>query len=100
MATLGLLLLWTGYTGLAYGFVFITGRSLTLSDLALPSHRGTYLQAWGAGAAPPAAAPPGSPKVPSPPPTPTPFSFPPGSKSAGGSTPPAGSSWKTYPGGF
>ena len=56
MATLGILLLWAGYTTGVFGFAKIKSAygaspALSVSDLALPSHRNTYLaaaQAWGA----------------------------------------------------
>lgn len=50
MATLGLFLLWSGYTVGIYGYAKIqnariTAPPLTFSDVALPSHRGLYLAA-------------------------------------------------------
>ena len=50
MATLGILLLWAGYTTGVFGFAKIKAAygaspSLSISDLALPSHRTTYLTA-------------------------------------------------------
>ena len=55
MATLGIVLLWGGYTIGVFGFAKIKSAyglspSLSISDLALPSHRATYLAAatsWG-----------------------------------------------------
>jgi hypothetical protein len=55
MATLGIVLLWGGYTIGVFGFAKIKSAyglspSLSVSDLALPSHRATYLAAattWG-----------------------------------------------------
>jgi len=57
MATLGIVLLWGGYTIGIFGFAKIKSAyglspTLSVSDLALPSHRNTYLaaaQAWGSG---------------------------------------------------
>jgi len=57
MATLGIVLLWGGYTIGVFGFAKIKSAyglspSLSVSDLALPSHRNTYLAAataWGTG---------------------------------------------------
>jgi hypothetical protein len=57
MATLGLLILWSGYTVGMFGFAKIKSAygaapTLSISDLALPSHRGTYMAAaaaWGSG---------------------------------------------------
>jgi len=56
MATLGIVLLWGGYTIGIFGFAKIKAAygaspSLSISALALPSHRTTYLAAaatWGA----------------------------------------------------
>ena len=51
MATLGLILIWSGYTFGIFGYSKIksaygTSPALSLSDLALPSHRLTYIAAW------------------------------------------------------
>ena len=50
MPTLGILILWSGYLLGVAGFAQIksargTVPKLSISDLALPSHRGTYLSA-------------------------------------------------------
>lgn len=60
MATLGILLLWAGYTTGIFGFgriksAYGVSPALSISDLALPSHRATYLAAastWGNSAPP------------------------------------------------
>jgi hypothetical protein len=77
MATLGLVLLWFGYTSVIGGLAKIKSAygnspALTISDLALPSHRGTYIaavSAWGTGST--GAASPGSTGAPSPIPAPS-----------------------------
>ena len=50
MAALGLFLIWSGYTFGVYGFSKIKSAygaspSLALADVALPSHRATYITA-------------------------------------------------------
>jgi hypothetical protein len=45
MATLGLTLIWTGYALGIFGWSRIKHSSLTFSDIALPSHRSTYVTA-------------------------------------------------------
>lgn len=45
MAGLGLVTIWAGYWLFAYGFAFYKGAAVTLTDLALPSHRGDALAA-------------------------------------------------------
>lgn len=59
MATLGIVFLWFGYTAAIGGLAKIKAAygaapALSLSDLALPTHRATYLaavQAWSTGSA-------------------------------------------------
>ncbi len=43
MTALGLGLWWGGYLFFTYGYVMIRGYQLTLSDLALPTHRATAI---------------------------------------------------------
>ena len=76
MPTLGILILWSGYLVGMFGFsqvksAYSTVPKLTISDLALPSHRATYMAAaavWtnsGAQGVPPGATPyPSSPGPP------------------------------------
>ena len=64
MAALGVLVIWAGYTFGVYGFSKIKSAygaspALSVADVALPSHKSTYLAAaagWGNGGAGAAAA--------------------------------------------
>ena len=44
---LGFLLAWGGYLLFAYGYTLVKGKSASLTDLALPSHRVTAAAALG-----------------------------------------------------
>jgi hypothetical protein len=49
LTALGLGLLWGGYLLFTYGYVMVRGYPLTISDLALPTHRAAALAAIQAG---------------------------------------------------
>jgi len=112
MPTLGILILWSGYLLGITGFAKIRSArggapALTLSDIALPSHRATYLAAAMAWSNPSPTVPGGfSPGSTSgtlgagmPPTNIIPGGLP-GVNQAPAKPPPGGLTWKGYPGGF